>query len=110
MSNKTEPDYTYLSDIDRLIHEPARLAIMAVLSGCESADFQFLLRTTGLNKGNLSAQAIKLSEAGYVDVEKGFRGRTPYTLYRLTPLGKGALEYYQSLIKNTLRRLGKPGK
>lgn len=108
MATHPEPDYTNLSEIDRLIHEPARLAIMAVLSGCESADFQFLLRMTGLNKGNLSAQAIKLSEAGYLEVEKGFRGRTPYTLYRLTELGKKALEYYQELLRSILHRLNNP--
>lgn len=108
MATNPEPDYTNLSEIDRMIHEPARLAIMAVLSGCESADFQFLLRTTGLNKGNLSAQAIKLSEVGYIEVEKGFRGRTPYTLYRLTSLGKKALEYYQELLKGVMRRINTP--
>lgn len=109
MATNSEPDYSHLVEIDRLIHEPARLAILAVLSGCESADFQFLLRTTGLNKGNLSAQAIKLSEAGYVEVEKGFRGRTPYTLYRLTVPGRQALHYYQKTLKGVLRHINVPG-
>ena len=100
-----DPSYSDITGIDRFLHEPARLAIMAVLLGCESADFQFLLAATGLNKGNLSAQAIKLEEAGFVSVEKGFRGRTPYTLYRLTEAGRQALDAYSRQLRNTLSHL-----
>ena len=57
-----------LTNIDRLIHEPSRLAIMAVLSACESADFTYLLNTTGLTKGNLSAHLSKLEDAGYIKI------------------------------------------
>ena len=102
MPPATEPDYSDITGIDRFLHEPARLAIMAVLSACESADFQFLLQATHLNKGNLSAQAIKLDEAGYITVEKGFHGRTPYTLYRLTREGKSALAVYREQLKRAL--------
>jgi DNA-binding transcriptional ArsR family regulator len=102
MNNNNEPDFSDITDIDRFLHEPARLAIMAVLSGCESADFQFLLKATRLNKGNLSAQAIKLEESGYITVEKGFHGRTPFTLYRLTESGRKALALYREQIKRAL--------
>jgi DNA-binding PadR family transcriptional regulator len=78
---------------------------MAVLSACESSDFQFLLKATKLNKGNLSAQAIKLEESGYISVEKGFHGRTPFTLYRLTESGRTALKQYRQQLKRTLDHL-----
>ena len=58
-------DLPDLSDIDRLIHEPARLVVMALLSVVQSADFLFLLRQTGLTQGNLSSHLSKLEEAGY---------------------------------------------
>ncbi len=102
---KQEADYTGVAALDRMVHEPARLAILAVLAGCESADFQFLLAATGLNKGNLSAQAIKLEEAGYVDIEKRFNGRVPSTHYRLTPAGKTALAAYSRKLRLTLDRI-----
>lgn len=98
-------DFSQLAEINRLVHEPARLAILAVLAGCESADFAFLLNATGLNKGNLSAQTIKLNEAGYIDIEKGFNGRMPSTHYRLTVLGKAALAQYSKQLRLTLDKL-----
>lgn len=103
--SQSEPDYTQLAELDRLVHEPSRLAILATLAGCKSADFQFLLNTTGLNKGNLSAHAIKLEQAGYVEVEKGFSGKSPYTLYKLTQMGREALNLYQTQIQQMLVQL-----
>lgn len=100
-----EPDFTQLTELDRLVHEPSRLAILATLSGCQSADFQFLLNTTGLNKGNLSAHAIKLEQAGYVEVEKGFSGKLPYTLYKLTKAGREALALYQQQLQQMLAQM-----
>jgi DNA-binding transcriptional ArsR family regulator len=104
-----KPDDTLakLAGLDRWIHEPARLAIIATLAGCESADFLFLLRATGLNKGNLSAQTIKLGQAGYVEIRKGFNGRTPHTLYRLTEKGRKALKQYRSQMRGLMIRLEK---
>ncbi|MGD2178955.1 MAG: transcriptional regulator [Anaerolineae bacterium] len=61
-------------DVDRLVHEPARLAIMAVLSACKTADFTYLLNATGLGKGNLSSHLTRLKDAGYVSITKGFTG------------------------------------
>jgi DNA-binding transcriptional ArsR family regulator len=103
---KPEEDFTQLAELDRWIHEPARLAIIATLAGCESADFLFLLNATGLNKGNLSAQAIKLGEAGYIDIQKEFLGRSPHTVYRLTEKGRKALKQYKSQLRRLMAQLG----
>ena len=77
-----------LADLDRLIHEPARLAIMSALSACQSADFVFLQRITGLSKGNLSSHLSRLEEAGLLTVSKEFVGRVPRTSAALTPQGR----------------------
>jgi DNA-binding transcriptional ArsR family regulator len=74
--------------LDRLIHEPGRLAILTVLSSVQSADFVFLQRATGLTKGNLSSHLTKLEEAGLVAIEKRFVRKKPNTNVALTPLGK----------------------
>lgn len=84
-----------IASLDRLIHEPARLAIMAVLSACERADFAYLLNTTGLSKGNLSSHLSKLDKAGYVIITKSFRGKYPNTACALTPEGRKAFTVYQ---------------
>jgi DNA-binding transcriptional ArsR family regulator len=83
-----------IAGLDRLIHEPARLAIVAVLSACESADFNYLLNNTGLTKGNLSAQLSKLEDAGYVKIDKGFKGKYPHTMCALTKDGRRAFKGY----------------
>src|SRR3954469_16594871 len=74
--------------LDRLIHEPGRLAILTVLSSVQAADFVFLQRATGLTKGNLSSHLSKLEEAGLVRIEKRFVRKKPNTNVALTPLGK----------------------
>jgi DNA-binding transcriptional ArsR family regulator len=74
--------------LDRLIHEPGRLAILTVLSSVKDADFVFLQRATGLTKGNLSSHLTKLEEAGLVDIEKRFVRKKPNTKVALTALGK----------------------
>ena len=81
-----------LATLDRLVHEPARLAILTALSACSSADFLFLQRLTGLTKGNLSSHLSKLEEAGLVQIDKQFVGKTPNTLLRLTDTGRAAIE------------------
>ncbi len=83
-----------LANLDRLIHEPSRLAIVAVLSACESADFAYLLNATGLSKGNLSAQLSKLEDGGYVAIIKGFKGKYPNTTCSLTAAGQRAFNIY----------------
>jgi DNA-binding HxlR family transcriptional regulator len=84
-----------LSGLDRVIHEPARLMLVALLSSVESADFLFLLKESGLTKGNLSVHLSRLEEAGYIQTEKTFRGKIPHTEYRLTQKGKSAFEQYR---------------
>jgi DNA-binding MarR family transcriptional regulator len=74
--------------LDRLIHEPGRLAILTVLSSVNAADFVFLQRTTRLTKGNLSSHLTKLEEAGLVEIEKKFIRKKPNTNVALTPVGK----------------------
>lgn len=91
-----------LIDIDRLIHEPARLMIMAVLYAAESADFLYLLQDTGLTKGNLSAHLSRLESAGYVAIDKGYVGKTPRTLCRLTPAGRTAFESYRQEMRTAM--------
>jgi DNA-binding transcriptional ArsR family regulator len=80
--------------VDRLIHEPARLRIVSVLSGVDVAGFNFLLDVLGLSRGNLSSHMDKLEQAGYVRIDKRFEGRVPVTEYRLTDAGRSALEAY----------------
>ena len=84
-----------ISDLDRVIHEPSRLLLMALLSSVESADFLFLLKQSRLTKGNLSVHLSRLEEAGYLEVEKSFRGKIPHTEYRLTSQGKSAFDQYR---------------
>ncbi len=87
-----------MAGLDRLIHEPARLAILTALSTCQRADFVFLQRITGLTVGNLSAHIGKLQEAGLVSVEKQFVARRPNTIVELTPKGREATEkHWQQL-------------
>jgi DNA-binding transcriptional ArsR family regulator len=81
-----------LAALDRLIHEPARLALLTALTSCESADFLYLQRLTGLSKGNLSSHLAKLEEAGLVTVEKQFKGKTPLTRIAVTKPGREAVE------------------
>ena len=83
-----------MSELDRTIHEPVRLRIMAILSGVDRADFKFMLSTLGLSKGNLASHVDKLERAGYVDVQKSFNGKMPHTDYRLTDAGRTALAGY----------------
>jgi DNA-binding transcriptional ArsR family regulator len=95
-----------MSELDRVIHEPARLQIVALLSAVKEADFLFLLRETGFTKGNLSSHLAKLEEVGYVEIEKTFRGKIPLTVIRLTTEGTAAVGIYRKTMKSLLE--GKP--
>jgi DNA-binding MarR family transcriptional regulator len=81
-----------LQSLSRLVHEPARLAILVALSACEKADFLFLLNVTGLTKGNISSHLSKLVQGGLIQIEKAYEGRQPITYVRLTPEGREALK------------------
>lgn len=89
-----------VTELDRLIHEPARLLLVTILSSVASADFLFLQRETGLTRGNLSAHLSKLEEAGYVKIEKTFKGKLPLTVCKLTAMGKKALTQYRQQLQN----------
>lgn len=101
MTEKPNP----AGDLDRLLHEPARLSIAAILFVAASADFTYLLRETGLTKGNLSAHLSKLEEAGYIAIEKGFVGKIPRTNCRLTEHGRDAFRAYREQLRRTLASL-----
>jgi len=93
-----------LSGLDRVIHEPARLTLVALLSSVKSADFLYLLKESGLTKGNLSVHLSKLEEAGYLEVEKTFRGKVPHTEYHLTSEGKTAFDQYRKSLGAILNK------
>ncbi|UCH58495.1 MAG: transcriptional regulator [Anaerolineales bacterium] len=88
-----------MSEVDRLIHEPARLLIVSILYAVESADFLYLKRETGLTRGNLSAHLSRLETAGYIEIEKTYRGKIPLTLCRLAETGRQAFESYHQQLK-----------
>ncbi len=81
-----------LADLDRLVHEPARLAILTALAACKAADFLYLQRLTGLTKGNLSSHLSKLESAKFVLIEKEFVGKIPNTRVSITKSGRSAVE------------------
>lgn len=91
-----------MSELDRMIHEPARLLIVALLHGVREADFLYLLRESDLTKGNLSSHLAKLEQAGYVEVEKTYRGKVPLTVLRLTETGRAAFEKYRASMAGLL--------
>ena len=88
-----------LNGVDRLNHEPSRSHILAILAVVESADFLYMQRETGLTKGNLSVHLSKLEEAGYVNIEKAYRGKIPMTLCRMTSEGRKAFDAYRQQLK-----------
>ncbi|MEJ2217719.1 MAG: transcriptional regulator [Gemmatimonadota bacterium] len=108
MSDEARDGLDGLSGLDRTLHEPARLQIMAHLYILEAADFLFLLRRTGLTKGNLSSHVRKLEESGYVEVEKKFVDRHPVTTYALTEAGRAAFGAYRDTILEALGALVDP--
>lgn len=88
-----------LAGLNRLIHEPARLAILTALSQAESVDFLFLQRLTGLTKGNLSSHLSKLEEGGLIIIEKKFVGKTPKTTIQLLRKGREAVNAHWQILE-----------
>jgi DNA-binding transcriptional ArsR family regulator len=91
-----------LAELNRLIHEPGRLAIVALLSAVDEADFLYLLNETGLTKGNLSSHLAKLEAAAYVKIEKTYRQKIPLTVCQLTATGRAAFQRYRNALKASL--------
>ena len=94
-----------IQDVDRLIHEPSRLTIMAQLYVVQSADFLFLQNQTRMTPGNLSAHLGKLEDAGYVEVTKEFLDRKPHTALALTKKGRAAFKEYRKKVKQFVEKL-----
>lgn len=90
------------NEIDRVIHEPGRLMIVALLFAVDRADFLYLQHETEMNKGTLSSHLSRLEEAGYVEVLKTYRGKVPQTLLHLTNAGRKAFEQYRRKLKEAL--------
>ena len=86
------PPFEELTHLDRLVHEPARLAILTALASCELAEFLFLESLTGLTKGNLNTHLTRLEQGGLVAIEKTFRGKVPRTHVRITTAGRDAID------------------
>lgn len=99
------PDLKPIEDLDPAIHAPARLMILAYLGAVDKADFTFLLKQTGLTRGNLSTHLRKLEDAGYVDVNKEFIDRIPRTLYTLTGAGRQAIQDYRQNMQQVIEGL-----
>jgi len=97
-----DPDLESILALDRIVHEPARLAILTVLAAAEEVEFLFLQRVTGLNKGNLSSHTQKLEGAGFLETVKAFRGRIPLTSFRITDVGRAALKAYHKQLRALL--------
>ncbi|PYP40653.1 MAG: transcriptional regulator [Gemmatimonadetes bacterium] len=89
--------------LDRLIHERVRLAIVSSLAVTESLTFNELKHLVGATDGNLSVHARRLEEAGYVECIKSFEGRMPRTEFRLTAVGREALEQYLAHMEGIIR-------
>ena len=89
--------------LDPLLHSELRLAIMSLLVSAEEAEFPYIMEQTGATAGNLSVQIDKLSAAGYIEVEKTFKGKRPCTICRITSEGLKAFEDYVKAIKSYLQ-------
>jgi len=94
-------------ELDPLLHSQLRLSIISFLVGIEEAEFNLLKEKTGASGGNLSVQIDKLSQAGYIEVEKTFRGKKPLTVCRLTKKGLKAFESYVNDLKAYLNPTSK---
>ena len=92
-----------ISQLDRLVHEPARLQILMFLREVEEADFLYLQREGGFTQGNLSGHLSKLEEAGYIRIRKMFKGKMPLTVCRLTAAGEKALRTYCEQMNNIMQ-------
>jgi DNA-binding MarR family transcriptional regulator len=92
-----------LKELDPLLHSQLRLGVMSLLMGAESAEFTFLKEKTNSTAGNLSVQLEKLSEAGYISIEKTYRGKKPLTRCRITRKGMKAFEEYVQALKSYIK-------
>jgi len=99
MNDPIKPD-----DIDPVIHERVRLAIVSALAVAPEMSFNDLKSTLGLSDGNLSAHATSLQMAGYIEIAKTFKGRRPYTTMRLTAVGREAFRRYVETLRKMIEK------
>ncbi|WP_206212013.1 transcriptional regulator [Wenzhouxiangella sp. XN24] len=99
MKKRTRAALDGVLAMDRLVHEPARLAILTVLSQAEFAEFGFLEMACRLSKGNLSSHLSKLEAGGLVSIEKRFEGKRPQTRAAITTEGRAALATYREQLR-----------
>lgn len=97
-----------LKDLDPLLHSQLRLGIMSILITVESAEFTYLREQTNSTAGNLSVQLDKLSEAGYITIEKSFRGKKPLTTCKITKKGIKAFSEYVEALRSYIQNRVKP--
>ena len=100
-----DKDLGTIADIDRIVHSPPRLMILAYLAAVDSADFIFLMNQVELTRGNLSSHLTTLEEAGYVDIQKEFVDKVPRTLIRLTDAGRNAIQTYREKMRTVIEEL-----
>ena len=100
-----DKDLETIADLDRIVHSPPRLMILAYLGAVDSADFIFLMNQVGLTRGNLSSHLNTLEEAGYVDIQKEFVDKVPRTLIRLTEAGRNAIQTYRQQMRTVIEEL-----
>ena len=91
-------------ELDPLLHSQLRLAVVSLLVGLDEADFVYLKEKTEATAGNLSVQIDKLSQAGYIEVEKGFEGKRPRTVCRITAQGRKAFAQYVDALKDYISK------
>jgi DNA-binding MarR family transcriptional regulator len=104
-AKNTNFDLQPINDIDRTLHAPARLMILAILNVVETADFTFLLQQSGLTRGNLGTHVTKLEEDSYISIRKVFVDRKPRTLFRLTDKGRRAIQTYRKNMRYVIDNL-----
>ncbi|MBR6632662.1 MAG: transcriptional regulator [Alistipes sp.] len=92
-----------LKPLDPLLHSELRLAVVSILIGVEEADFVYIRTETGATAGNLSVQIDKLQKAGYIEVEKGFKGKMPRTICRITDKGREAFREYVETLRDYIK-------
>ena len=99
------PDLEPIAGLDRAVHSPARLMILAYLAAVDSVDFIYLMNQTGLTRGNLSSHLSTLEEAGYITIKKEFVERIPRTLISLSEAGRQAIHTYRDQMRKVIDEL-----
>jgi DNA-binding transcriptional ArsR family regulator len=104
--SQPKPGVRALLDLDRLVHEPARLAILTILAAADEVEFLVLEEATGLTRGNLSSHLSRLEAGAYLAVKKGYQGKIPVSSYRITREGRRALDGYRRRLFDGLEGSG----